>query len=296
MDGDRPWQSNDPSASLSTSITCSSLTPACCVVVVVVLDWDMQLKDVWCGCSLYCLLGFWFGACCPRQRRFYPRTEPHGTRRNGRVGIRAYVLYYIPEQMVATTNHQMLLFLFFAFSSVAAATWTREHLSLYPEHWTDRTSWCKAAGCRAEHSGDVTERNLTTLGFVLFFFLKKLTSETVPVHFFDGNLYFSGVFFSSVWCSDFRHCKASFIVHCMYSTTVCRNVSRLLISSVVHSDVNTHLAWWTWPHRSWFTQISEAFCGYFLILLNEIFLAMVNVFRTPHFWHIFCMIKKVFRF
>lgn len=73
----------------------------------------------------------------------------------------------------------------FAFSSVAAATWTREHLSLYPERWTDRTSWCKAAGCRAGHSGDVTERNLTILGFVLFFFffLKKLTSEMVPVHF-----------------------------------------------------------------------------------------------------------------
>lgn len=237
-------------------------------------DWDMQRKDVWCGCSLYCLLGFWFGAWCPRQRRCYPRTEPHGTRRNGRVGIRANILYYIPEQMV------MLPFLFFAFSSVAAATWTREHLSLYPERWTDRTSWCKAAGCRAEHSGDVTERHLTILGFVLIFFLRNLLRKRFQSIFLMETCIFLVYFFSSVWCSDFRHCKASFIVHCVYSTTVCRNVSRLLISSVVHSDVNTHLAWWTWPHRSWFTQISEAFCGYFLILLNEIFLAMVNVFRT----------------
>lgn len=133
-------------------------------------------------------------------------------------------------------------------------------------------------------------------GLCTYFFFKKLTSEAVPVHFLMETCIFLVYFLSSVWCSDFRHCKASFIIRCMYSTTLCRNVSRLLISSVVHSDVNTHLAWWTWPHCSWFTQISEAFCGYFLILLNEIFLAMVNVFRTwnPHFWHIFCM--KVFRF
>lgn len=93
MDGDRPWQSNDPSASLSTCITCSTLTPACCVAV-------LETGTCDAGAALNCLVGSWFCAWCPRQRRCYPRTEPHGTRRNGRVGIGANMFYYIPEQMV----------------------------------------------------------------------------------------------------------------------------------------------------------------------------------------------------
>lgn len=42
----------------------------------------------------------------------------------------------------------------------AAATWTQEHLSPSLELSTDRTSWCRVAGCRVELLVDVIDRSV----------------------------------------------------------------------------------------------------------------------------------------
>lgn len=59
------------------------------------------------------------------------------------------------------------------------------------------------------------------LSTVFCFFFKEIS---FPSPIFDGYLsflFFWCFSFSYVWHSDFRHHEAPFIVHCMYSTSVC---------------------------------------------------------------------------
>ena len=171
-----------------------------------------------------CVLWFWLCPyLCSRQRRWYPRTKPHGTRRNGRVGLR---------------GNSRLFFLFvFLFIGRAKTSFCssychqpgqlHEHGNISVSVWSsEQTEPANARQRDAGRSVRPTLLNSTcsfffVVFFFFFFFFKIFLSEVVAVPFLTDT-HFSGVFFSSsVWHSDFRHRKALFIVHCVYSTTVC---------------------------------------------------------------------------
>lgn len=140
-------------------------------------DWDVQLKDVRCGCSLYCLLGFWFCPWCPRQRRCYPRTEPHGTRRNGRVGIRANILL-----LYTWANGYVGVSVFCLFISRGGYMNSGTSQSLSGA-LNRQNQLMQGGGMQGGAFGRRYWAPPHHFGLCTYFFFKKLTSETVPVHF-----------------------------------------------------------------------------------------------------------------
>lgn len=162
-----------------------------------------KLKDAWPQHSIYYMLRFWLCPyLCSRQRRSYPRTEPHGTWRNGRVGTREYRLFfvYLFKENAKTS---------FCFSHFYQSGRLHEHGNISVSVWSSEQT--EPTDARQRDAGRSVRPTLlnSTWSFLLctfclfFYFFKKKFLQKWLQSSFDGYLYFSGVifFFLSPMCN-----------------------------------------------------------------------------------------------